>query len=110
MAKPPPCYTIVMAKVFGIVAGAIGITAAFTACVDCFEYVQFGRYFRRDYQISLLTLNYARIRLTCWGQAIDILNNPKLGRPDATLKQIQTVKNTLYQIFVLFADSAKILQ
>jgi hypothetical protein len=29
-----------MAELFGIVAGAIGITFAFTACVDCFEYVQ----------------------------------------------------------------------
>lgn len=33
-----------------------------------------------------------------------------MGRPDATASQIQTVKDTLGQILVLFADSAKISQ
>lgn len=31
-----------MAEAFGI-AAAVGIATAFTACVDCFEYIQFGR-------------------------------------------------------------------
>ncbi|KAL8855251.1 MAG: hypothetical protein Q9178_008093 [Gyalolechia marmorata] len=99
-----------MAEAFGIAAGAVGIAAAFTACVDCFEYVQFGRHFGRDYQTDLLALNCSRIRLTRWGQAVDILNDPKLGRPDATAPEIRTVKDTLSQILVLFADSAKISQ
>lgn len=110
MAKSSPCYIIVMAEAFGIVAGAVSIAATFTACVDCFEYIQFGRRFGRDYQTGLLALNCSRIRLTRWGQAVDIQNDPKMGRPDATSEQIQTVKNTLYQILVLFADSAKISQ
>lgn len=99
-----------MAEAFGIAAGAVGIAAAFTACVDCFEYVQFGRHFGRDYQTDLLALNCSRIHLIRWGQAVDILNDPKLGRPDATVPEIRTVKDTLCQILVLFADSAKILQ
>ena len=99
-----------MAEAFGIVAGAVGIAAAFTACVDCFEYVQFGRHFGRDYQTDLLVLNCSRVRLTRWGQAVDVLNDPKLGRPDATALQIQTAKDTLCQILMLFADSAKISQ
>lgn len=33
-----------------------------------------------------------------------------MGRSDATAPEIQTVKETLYQILVLFADSAKISQ
>ncbi|KAI4136594.1 MAG: hypothetical protein LQ341_005538 [Variospora aurantia] len=99
-----------MAEIFGIVAGAVGIPAAFTACVDCFEYVQFGRHFGRDYQTDLLALNCSRIRLTRWGQAVNIMTDPKMGMPDATSEQIQTVKDTLYQILVLFADSAKISQ
>ena len=110
LAKPSSCCIIVMAEAFGIVAGAVGIAAAFTACVDCFEYVQFGRHFGRDYQTNLLALNCSRIRLTRWGQAVDILNDPKMGRPDATPEQIQTVKDTLYQILMLFDDSAKISQ
>ena len=99
-----------MAEAFGIAAGAVGIAAAFTACVDCFEYIQFGRHFGRDYQTDLLTLNCSRIRLTRWGQAVNILNDPQMGRPDATASEIRTVKETLLQILALFADSAKISQ
>ena len=99
-----------MAEPFGIAAGAVGVAAAFTACVNCFEYVQFGRHFGRDYQTDLLALNCSRIRLIRWGQAVDILNDPQMGRPDATAPEIRTVKETLLQILVLFADSAKISQ
>ena len=88
MVKPPLCFTILMVEAFGIVTGAVGIAATFTACVDCFEYVQLGRYFGRDYQTNLLTLNCTRIRLTRWGQAVDILNNSKMRRSDATSEQI----------------------
>ncbi|KAL8978288.1 MAG: hypothetical protein Q9205_006093 [Flavoplaca limonia] len=99
-----------MAEAFGIVVGAVGVAAAFTACVDCFDYVQFGRQFGRDYQTDLLALNCSRLRLARWGQAVDILNDPKMGMPDATPEQVQTVKDTLYQILVLFANSAKTSQ
>ncbi|KAF7137111.1 hypothetical protein CNMCM5793_007175 [Aspergillus hiratsukae] len=97
-----------MAEPFGIVAGAVGIAAAFTACIDCFEYIHFGRHFRRDFQTDLLTLNCARLRLSRWGQSVHVLDDPHLGRQDATAEEIQTVKNSLYQILVLFANSEEI--
>jgi hypothetical protein len=98
----------IIAEPFGIAAGAVGIAAAFTACVDCFEYVQFGRHFGRDFQTDLLALSCSRLRLTRWGQAVNVHDDPKLGRPDATAREIQVVKDTLYQILVLFAESVKI--
>lgn len=94
-----------MAESFGIVASAIGITSAFTACVDCFEYVQFGRNFGRDFQTSQLALDCARLRLTRWGESVNIYNDPKLGRQDATATEIQLAKDVLLQILVLFADT-----
>ncbi|KAF2195815.1 small s protein [Zopfia rhizophila CBS 207.26] len=97
-----------MAEPFGIAAGAISITVAFTACVDCFGYVQLGRHFGRDFQTDLLALDCARLRLTRWGQAVNIYDDPKLGRPDATPSEIQTAKDTLHQILVLFADTERI--
>jgi hypothetical protein len=42
-------FLLKMAKPFGIIAGAVGIAAAFTACVDCFNYIQLGRRFGRYY-------------------------------------------------------------
>ncbi|KAH6721997.1 hypothetical protein BKA61DRAFT_666747 [Leptodontidium sp. MPI-SDFR-AT-0119] len=54
-----------MAELFGIVSGAIGIASAFTACVDCFE-----------------------LRLTRWGESVNIYDDLKLGRQDATAAEI----------------------
>ena len=73
-----------MAEPFGIVAGAIVIASAFTACVDCFECIQFGRHFGRDFQTDLLAMNCAKLRLTRWGESVNIYDDPKLGKPDAT--------------------------
>jgi Prion-inhibition and propagation len=97
-----------MAEPFGIVAAAVGIAAAFTTCVDCFEYIQLGRHFGRDFQTNLLTLNCARLRLTRWGQAVNIYNDPQLGNPNASPAETQTAKDTLIQILVLFANTEKI--
>jgi hypothetical protein len=101
-------FLLRMAEPFGIVAGAIGIASAFTACVDCFEYVQFGRHFGRDYETSQLALNYARLRLTRWGESVNIYDDPQLGRQDATAAEIQLAKDALLQILVLFADTESI--
>ena len=97
-----------MAEPFGIAAGAVGIAAAFTACVDCFNYIQIGRHFGRDFQTEMLTLDCTRLQLTRWGQAVKIYDDPKLGRPDATPEELQTAKGALHQILILFADSQKI--
>lgn len=97
-----------MTDPFGITAGAVGIAAAFTACVDCFGYVQLGRHFGRDFQTDLLTLDCARLRLTRWGQAVNIYEDSYLGRPDATSAEFQTAKNVLFQILVLYANTEKI--
>ena len=94
-----------MSEPFGIVAGAISVSAAFTACVDCFEYIQFGRQFGRDFQTDRLSLDCAKLRLARWGQAVNIYSDPRLGKPDATATEIQTAKDTLLQILALFADS-----
>jgi hypothetical protein len=70
--------------------------------------VQLRRHFGRDFQTYVLTLNCARLRLTRWGQAVNIYDDPKLGRPDATPAEIQAAKDTLHHILQLFADTEKI--
>ncbi|KAH8603013.1 small s protein [Bisporella sp. PMI_857] len=97
-----------MAEPFGIVVGAISIASLFTACVDCFEYVQFGRHFGRDFETSKLALNCARLRLTRWGESVNIYDDPKLARQDTTVTEIQLAKDTLLQILVLFSDTKSI--
>lgn len=97
-----------MAEPFGIVAGAISIAAVFTTCIDCFEKIQFGRHFGRDFQTDQLTLSCARLRLARWGQSVDIYYDPKLGKVNATVAETQLAKDTLVQILVLFAETERI--
>lgn len=97
-----------MAEPFGIAAGAVSIAAAFTACVDCFGYVQFGRRFGQDFQTDLLALNCTRLRLTRWGQAVNIHKDPQMGKPDATPAEVRAVKDSFLQILSLFANTEKI--
>ncbi|KIJ42848.1 hypothetical protein M422DRAFT_170682, partial [Sphaerobolus stellatus SS14] len=97
-----------LAEAFGILSGAVGIAATFTVCVDCFEYIQLGRHFGRDFQTSILIFDSARLRLTRWGQAVNIYTDPKLGNPEAKQEEISNAKATLFQILVLFSDTEKI--
>ncbi|KIJ42901.1 hypothetical protein M422DRAFT_229180 [Sphaerobolus stellatus SS14] len=97
-----------MAEAFGIVSGAIGIATAFTACVDCFGYIQLGRHFGRDFETNKLILDSARLRLTRWGQAVHVYDDPKLGRPGASVEDVRLAGEILFQILVLFSNTEKI--
>ena len=97
-----------MAEPFGIVAGAVSIAATFNACVECFEYVQLGRHFGRDFQTNQIKLDCCKLRLTRWGESVDIHNDPELGYLEPKPTELQTAKKTLFQILALFEDTAKI--
>lgn len=94
-----------MAEPFGIAVGAVSVTHVFIACLDCFDYLQLGRHFGRDLQTSLLALECAKLRLTRWGEAVNVKDDPKLGRPDATASDIQIARKAFHQILVLFAET-----
>jgi hypothetical protein len=53
----------------GVVLGPPGL---FTACVDCFNYILFGRNFGTDYSKCLLVLHVESLRFPRWGAAIGI--------------------------------------
>ncbi|KAJ8131536.1 hypothetical protein O1611_g2088 [Lasiodiplodia mahajangana] len=88
--------------------GAIGVAAAFKACIDCFDYVQRGRHFGRDFQTSTLLLTGAKLRLACWGKAVYVDKDPLLGKPDATPEELRMAEDSLLQILTLFTDTEKI--
>jgi hypothetical protein len=97
-----------MAEPFGIAAGAISVAAAVAACVECSGYVRLGRTFGRDYQTDILSLDCAMLRLSRWGDAVNVHEDPKLGKPDATATEIQAAKNALHQILLLFEKAEKV--
>ncbi|KAF4447805.1 hypothetical protein F53441_8709 [Fusarium austroafricanum] len=47
-------------------------SAPFNNAVDCFEYIQLRHSFGTDYQTCQLNLDITRLRLSCWGEAVEI--------------------------------------
>lgn len=68
-----------MAEVFSTVASALSVAALFNNCVDCFEYIQLGRHFGRDFERCQLKLDVAKTRLGRWGQAVAINGDPRFA-------------------------------
>ena len=70
-----PCQSgckITTLEPVGLKIGIAGLAGAFTACVDCFEYIQLGRQFGQDYGNCLLKLDVAKLRLSRWGVAMGL--------------------------------------
>ena len=93
----------------GLAVGVLAIAGLFNNAVDCFEYIQIGRNFGQAYQTGLLKLDAARLRLSRWGQAVDLSGELKDTRslPPAlkSSQDVEKAEQILGQILELFADA-----
>ena len=93
----------------GLAVGIAGLAGVFTACVDCFEYVQLGRQFGKDYGKCLLRLDTARLRLSRWGAAVGLDSEPLTEPPtSASDEDIILSRSLLEQILETFKDAERI--
>ncbi len=70
--------------------------------MDCFEYIQLGRNFDKDYQTSQLRLDIARLRLTRWGETVEINQDDRFTQGDPPDEEARLAKRTLVHIYNLF--------
>jgi hypothetical protein len=96
-----------MAEIFGTVAGPLSVAALFNNCVDCFEYVQLGRHFGRDYERCQLKVDIARTRLSRWGQAVAIYEDSRFAATSPADPSNQQVQSVLEEIGLLFQSLPK---
>jgi hypothetical protein len=94
-----------MAEIFGVVAGSLSVAALFNNCVQCFEYIQLGRSFGRDYQACQLKLDVARVRLSRWGEALDVLDNHRFTSVSPDDKEAQIAQSIFEEICALFQSA-----
>lgn len=92
---------------FSLTTGAVGLATACKACIDIFEYVYVGRRFGKDYATAQLRLAVLQLRLSRWGAAIHIDDDPQYRNPLPGGGDVQTAKDILGQIYVLLNDSSK---
>jgi len=96
-----------MAELFGTVAGTLSVAALFNHCVDCFEYVQLGRRFGRDYERCQLKVKIAQTRLSRWGQEVAIHEDTRFAATSPTDAPTQDVQSILEEIEKLFLSAQK---
>ena len=94
------------------IASVLALAGLFNDAIDCFEYVQFGRNFGKDFQTDLIKLDDARLRLSRWGESVGLnveIRSQDMAALKPKLSSDEAVKDAterLQQISELF-DVAK---
>jgi len=96
-----------MAEIFGTAAGAMSIAALLSNCVDCFEYIQLGRHFGRDFESYQLKLDIARTRLGRWGEVVGINDDPRFVSEADGDEAVQLARCIIEGIADLFESARK---
>jgi hypothetical protein len=98
-----------MAEAAGLVVGVVALAGLFNNTVECFEFVQLGRTFGKDFQTSQLKLDNARLRLSRWGKSLhldeNIRDTASLQGPFGSESIVKHAEALLGQITELFADA-----
>jgi Skp family chaperone for outer membrane proteins len=98
-----------MAEAAGLVVGVVALAGLFNNTVECFEFVQLGRTFGKDFQTSQLKLDSARLRLSRWGKSLDldkdVRNTTSLQGYFGSEPTIKHAEGLLGKIIELFADA-----
>ncbi|PLB46614.1 hypothetical protein P170DRAFT_511328 [Aspergillus steynii IBT 23096] len=101
-----------MADPLSVTFAVAGIPGIFTSFLSCFEYVQLGRKFGRDYEDSMLKLELERLRLSRWGEKVDInLADPNYVQIQLSLgscTDTSRAREVLTLILDLFRDTEKV--
>jgi len=60
------------AEAIGLAFGAISLASLFQTCVECYEYIDRDRTYSRDLAKLMIKLEIEKIRLTLWGEGVDV--------------------------------------
>ncbi|KAF2818129.1 small s protein [Ophiobolus disseminans] len=95
-----------MAEAAGLVVSVVALAGLFNNTVECFEFVQLGRSFGKDFQTSQLKLDCARLRLSRWGKALDLDEDVRdttslQGRfgSESTIKHAEALLGQIVELF-----------
>lgn len=82
-----------------LTVGVVGFASPFSTCMECFDYIQLGRAFGKDYGKCLLRLDAAKLRFSRWGEAMGIaLSSQTRGTIVVPDKDFQVAQSLLQQI------------
>ena len=96
-----------MAETAGLVIGGVSLSALFTSCVDCFEYIKLGRSFGKNYTRCLLKLDITRLKLSRWADSVNESQN-RFKDQLRTEDDVKNVQKLLGEIISIFADAERV--
>ncbi len=90
------------AEAIGLAFGAISLASLFQTCVQCYEYIDRGRTYSRDLAKLMTKLEIEKIRLTLWGEGVDVFGESErlhgvFERPQVRLT-IHNLLNCIYMV------------
>ncbi|OCL13936.1 hypothetical protein AOQ84DRAFT_282122 [Glonium stellatum] len=92
----------------GLTFGVLGLAGLFSACLDCFDIIQRGRYLGRDYILLETKFTNQKLRFVTWGRACGMMDpkgyNTKLD--DEELRP--QIEVNLTHVFALFNDGKEL--
>lgn len=88
----------------GLTTGVVALAGMFNNAVDCFEYIQFGRYFVKDLRVNLLKLDNAGLRLSRWGESMGLSRDLE-GAQALSAEDARRAGKRLGQTSELFANA-----
>ena len=105
----------------GIAVGVVGLAGLFSACIDCFELVQRGRYLGKEYLLLETKFENQRLRLITWGRACGLAGHQSVRTYGAIIPSGQDtvlgdeevrecIQRTLTHIFKLLNDGKNLMQ
>lgn len=96
-----------MAEPAGLVVGVVALAGLFNNVVNCFEYIQLGKNYRRDFRTFQLKLEVAKARLSRWGRFVGLCHVQSLSLPTLSEEHIHLAASLLRQILALLADAER---
>ena len=97
-----------MTETVTTVDGGLTVAALFNNCVACFDYVQLGRRLGPDYERCQLKVDIAQTRLSRWGKAVSINEDPRFATETPADVPMQHVYSILEEIQLRFGEAQKI--
>ena len=91
---------------FGV--GVMSLAGLFSACIDCFDLVQKGRYLGKDYFLLETKFENQRLRLIAWGQACGMMNAEGNDNRLDSEELKSRIQITLTNLSMLFKDGTQL--
>lgn len=91
-------------EAIGLGVGVAGLAGLFSTCIDCFQLVQRGRYFGKEYLLLETKFTNQRLRLLSWGRACGFEGSDRYDERLDDEELRSRIEATLIHLIALFTD------